>query len=217
MIRLVKLDCPSVLALNAEEWTHELLEAQAAGDPDAARLRLRYRDPSIKATLVQETAGKCAYCESKLRHVIPGDTEHIAPSSKRPELTFAWENLTLVCVECNRNKLDYYSDSPPSTLVNPYLDEPSEHLRFFGPSVFHLTPDRGYLTRQKLKLDRAELIDRRRQRLEAVHHLLDLWRRAPEGEVKAQLREDLLAETERECEFSAAVRDFLRAQPDFAL
>jgi hypothetical protein len=96
-------------------------------------------------------------------------------------------------------------------------DEPSQHLLFFGPSVFHLTSSRGYLTRMKLKLCRPDLVERRRDRLEAVHRLLDRWRDVSPGEIKDQLRRDILAEAEPEKEFSAAVRSFLEMQPDFCL
>src|SRR5262249_27227141 len=106
MIRLRKLDRPQVLEDNFDAWTAELQSAIQANDPQIEKLKLRYRHADIKAALVEETHGKCAYCESQVRHVFPGDTEHIAPSSKRPDLTYQWTNLTLVCGVCNRNKWD---------------------------------------------------------------------------------------------------------------
>lgn len=80
----------------------------------------RYNNKAIKDTLEKETFGKCAYCESKIRHVEFGDIEHILPKCKdaRPDLYVEWSNLTLACEVCNRvNKRDYYNPNIP--LVNP--------------------------------------------------------------------------------------------------
>ena len=83
--------------------------------------------------------------------------------------------------------------------------------------MFNVTPSRGYLTLTKLKLHRPELIERRQERLESVQRLLDRWRVAAPGELRDQLRADILAEAEPGKEFSATVRDFLLAQPDFEM
>ena len=69
----------------------------------------RYSRPEIKAELIAETKGKCAYCESKITHIYPGDIEHIIPKSIFPRLTFTWANLTLGCYWCC---LLYTSPSP---------------------------------------------------------------------------------------------------------
>jgi 5-methylcytosine-specific restriction endonuclease McrA len=115
MIRVSKNSEPTILTLNAESWKKRLLQAVADKDTQARhRAELRYRHHEIKEALLQETHGKCIYCESKIRHVSPGDIEHIKPKSLFPELCFAWTNLTLACSECNRCKLDYYHDAPLS-------------------------------------------------------------------------------------------------------
>ena len=39
---------------------------------------------------IDETHGKCAYCESKIKHIDYGDIEHILPKNKnaRPDLCY---------------------------------------------------------------------------------------------------------------------------------
>lgn len=76
MIKLQKGPEPNVLQADAERWTAELL---AAGDKAKAK-NSRYGHPDVKAALIAETNGKCAYCESKLLHIAYGDVEHIVAS-----------------------------------------------------------------------------------------------------------------------------------------
>src|SRR5687767_3753304 len=106
-----------------------------SGDPTVpAAAATRYQHADIKSTLASETAEKCAYCQSKVPHIYPGACEHISPKARCPELIVAWENLTYACFECNREKGDYYDETAP--LLNPYMDDPREHLRFCGPLCF---------------------------------------------------------------------------------
>ena len=133
MIRLEKGPEPHVLSQNGTQWTEDYCTGLEDGSLTDTQ-KFRYRHPEIKQTIRAETYDKCAYCESKISHVHPGETDHIFPVSRRPDLFVSWNNLTFVCTECNRQKLDYYSEAEP--LVNPYIDQPSDHLIFFGPMVF---------------------------------------------------------------------------------
>jgi 5-methylcytosine-specific restriction endonuclease McrA len=205
MIKLTKGSKPAVLATNEVKWTGDFATAQAARDSTSAAAT-RYRHPDIKAAIQVETSGKCAYCESFVRHVYPGDVEHVLPKSHRPDLVVAWDNLTYVCSVCNNAKGNYYDLNSP--LVNPYEDEPRDHLRFFGPNVFHDT-DQGFLTRRTLKLCRGALVERRKEKLERIQTLIDLYHRQPDGQVKDQLASDIRGEAEPNAEYSAAARDFI--------
>src|ERR1700677_4060556 len=104
MIKLSKLDEPPILAKNAIKWTKVLLDTVAAGKIPTETERPRYRHPQIKDTLVRETHGKCAYCESKLRHIHHGDVEHIMPKSLDLGKIVQWDNLTLACEKCNQKQ-----------------------------------------------------------------------------------------------------------------
>lgn len=122
---------PQVLVDFAEQWTKEYLDCLQREEKPSETIAQRYNNKTIKDTLEKETFGKCAYCESKIKHIEFGDIEHILPKRKdaRPDLYVEWSNLTLACEVCNRvNKRDYYNPNAP--LVNPYEDDPKDFLFF---------------------------------------------------------------------------------------
>lgn len=206
MIKIEKQNKPAVLIANEAVWTNEFVRYKA-GDktiPKAAATRYRHQD--IKETLRAEASDKCIYCESKISHVFPGETDHIIPSSKRHDLVVSWENLGYVCTECNRNKTDYYDVALP--LVNPYVDEPNEHLIFFGPLVLG-NSQRGQLTRDLLKLSRPALVERKTERIERVKAIVDRLDSFPDGEAKEFLRNQAYTEAEGDKEFSATIKALL--------
>lgn len=78
-------------------------------DPDI------YGHASVKSALVAMQHGKCAFCESKILHITPGDVEHFRPKAGFRQasddvliepgyywLAYDWDNLLLSCSECNR-------------------------------------------------------------------------------------------------------------------
>jgi uncharacterized protein (TIGR02646 family) len=197
VIRLAKTAEPQVLVLNKGMWTAEYREGAD---------RRRYAHPDIREALRSETAQKCAYCESWMEHVSPANVEHIAPKSRFRELVVEWTNLTLACSNCNTSKGTYWEDA--CRLLNPYEDEPSEHLRWAGPMLFHITADRGRVTIRRLNLNRAELMHQRGEALDRVRWILDLMESNPEP-VRLALSEDLRALGEVDAEYSAAGRAFL--------
>lgn len=208
MIKIAKLPKPEVLNDNEEQWTDEYIRRKK-GDltiPKAAETR--YRHPDIKATLRLESNDKCIFCESKVSHVFPGETDHVIPSSKRPEYIVKWDNLGYVCTECNRNKHDYHDDQVP--LLNPFIDEPKDYLVFVGPLVF---PKPGRIrattTVERLKLDRSALIERKKERLQSVQLLLERLELFPDGSAREFLLEEIEAEAGSSKEYSATVRQFL--------
>ena len=209
MIKLTKLAEPEILTSKKTEWTRQYVELLTIEQPIPESLKHRYRDPQIKQRIKDETHDKCIYCESKVTHVYPGDVEHIIPKSKKPELIFEWSNLTFACQECNRNKSDYYE--PSLQLINPYSDEPKEHLKFVGPMIFH-TPgsERGRLTRKVLELNRTPLIERRVERLENITNLMELYRNCDEGPGKEALLIELKREAFEDKEYSYMIETFLQ-------
>ena len=124
MIKLEKGGEPAILSQNAQLWTRAVLSKLAAGETPTRTEKGRYNRPSIKHALMAETHRKCAYCESKLRHVTYGDIEHIVPKSDDPTKWFSWPNLTLACDVCNTNKSRASVDA--ETFVDPYRVDPEE-------------------------------------------------------------------------------------------
>lgn len=182
MRRLDKLDKPQVLETNEAAWTTEYAEYLANGEKPPSR----WRHPEIKASLSTETNERCAYCDSVMAVVNFPHVEHILPKSKFPDLVVFWRNLTLVCERCNNQKLDYYSDVTP--LLDPYEDDPHEHLLFLGHLVVPRPgSDRGLMTVQRLGLARQALTSQRLQRVEHLLSLIDNWARAEPEDVKAEL------------------------------
>lgn len=190
MIRLQRPECPDPAAL-------------AGGN---------YKAAENKAALLDASYDKCMYCESKVTHVYFGDVEHIKPKDpdKFPELEFEWTNLGIVCAKCNNEKRNKYFHEAP--LIDPYSEAPSDHLFAFGELLLHRNgSERGEVTIREVALNRTSLIQRRRDRLEAIRKALDACHRTQ----TSVLREAALAALKAECheskEFSLFVSSLLGA------
>jgi uncharacterized protein (TIGR02646 family) len=170
MIKLQKTGEPQELSQNRQRWDADLTAAILAGTQTSYR-KSRYNHPSIKQALVNETHGKCAYCESKLLHIHHGDIEHVHPKSLSPEKTFEWNNLTLSCEKCNQNKSNLDPDA--NGIIDPYLIDPELHIYFSGALAIALTSNLGKSTIALLKLDRSELFEMRKEHQEKIGLVLE--------------------------------------------
>ncbi|MBR8188699.1 HNH endonuclease [Burkholderia vietnamiensis] len=204
MIKLTKGDKPEILIERADEWTKALVDKKARGEEPTEGEKGRYRHPQIKEALIRETHGKCAYCESKLQHIAYGDIEHISPKSSDVRLTFDWGNLTLACDVCNTNK------GIVDGIVDPYNSDPSLHFTISGPLILaNPTDDVARLTELKLDLNRAALVERRREKIVFLRDQVEIYLRAANPNLKAVLKIDLertIADSE---EFSAIARHYV--------
>ena len=168
-----------------------------------------YRDPVVKASVVDETHGKCVYCESKMRHVDWGDVEHIIAKSHHPDGLLDYDNLTLACAVCNSAKGDYHDPAMP--LLNPYVDDPASGLLPVGFLVWHRPGvERAETTLEQIKLNRDDLAEQRQDRLNQVKRLADKAATLPPGPVRDAVFEEL-----RECaadtaEYAFVVRGYLK-------
>lgn len=172
MIKLNKLQEPEILRTNKTQWTEDYKTAKSCKSSDLETLKSRYRHPDIKKQILLETSEKCAYCESKIRHIYPGDVEHIKPKSEFEDNIFEWFNLTLSCGECNRRKLANYDED--IGVINPYLDEPDDHLSAHGATIFPRPgDDKGKLCCYLFELNRIDLVERRKEQLEKIQLKLD--------------------------------------------
>jgi HNH endonuclease len=204
MIKITKLEIPEVLLDHAAEWTKVLLDKIASGVKPSDSEKSKYRHPEIKKVLINETRGKCAYCESKLLHVAYGDIEHIIPKSTKVEVSFEWANLTLACDICNTNKRDLFSNGVG--FIDPYVNDPAGHFNFIGPLIFAKTGDfNARLTEETLKLNRVELIERRTERIRYLRNQAEVIKSAPD-ELKLVLMEILNEEIQADKEYSAISR-----------
>jgi uncharacterized protein (TIGR02646 family) len=210
LIKLEKGDEPDVLAKNAANWTNEL--ANLVKDQQAASTyqKGRYNHLEVKAAVIAETHGKCAYCESKILHIDFGDIEHILPKKERTDLWFAWENLTLACSICNNTKRAYFDEELP--LLDPYEDECEERLRFFGPLVRSAIGDSSaFMTERILELNREKLVERRTERMDQLRKLLEVVYSAPAA-LRAILIADFMKELANDKEYAAMARTLAKAE-----
>lgn len=177
----------------------------------------RYRHPEIKQALLDETYCKCVYCESDVRHNCPGDIEHKLPRSKRPDLVYAWENLTIACSECNRRKLDYYDPACP--FFDPSGEDVESRIQHLGPFVFSVPGDvRSEVTIRLLELDKLEprkkLVGRKLEKLESARNLIERIRAQRIPALKAFLQEELSELCNVSAEYSGMVKAYVEGLPD---
>jgi uncharacterized protein (TIGR02646 family) len=177
----------------------------------AALLKGDYADPVNKNALRKSTAGKCMYCESKIEHNSYAHVEHIKPKKKFLELEFSWDNLGFSCQVCNTNKGEKYDESTP--FIDPYNENPEEYLLFLE---FYVYPrrgsERGEYTKKELDLNRANLIDRRKERFDNLLILIKAAGHTSSDSLRNQIIAELRKEAEKDKEYSAMVKSVLTAQ-----
>lgn len=209
MIRLKKLPKPDILIQNEVEWTATLIRKKTQGEAPTITEKSRYRHPEIKATLIQETYGKCAYCESKLEHVTYGDVEHISPKATELEAIFQWDNLTLACDVCNTNKGNKFPNK--EGLVDPYNHDPQLRFHIVGPLIFAVPGDNdARYTEITLDLNRTALLERRKEKIKYLRDMVEAVA-AASARLRPRLVEVLELETAPDQEFSALAKSYLAA------
>jgi hypothetical protein len=208
MIKLTKALAPPELIAKLEGYKQRLLALLAAGEEIPASLKDAYRNDAVKELVKRETNEKCLYCESKIGHVYYGDVEHILPKSVFPDLTFDLTNLSYACSICNNKKKDYHD--PDLFLINPFIDDPYVEFIALGPLIKGKPGrDRATLTELRLELNRPELFERRKERIERLHNLAGTYMKAPSDTMRALLEDQLRQEATDDCEYTFVVRDYL--------
>jgi uncharacterized protein (TIGR02646 family) len=162
-----------------------------------------YSAPEVKNALRSVQHEKCAFCESVFSHVDFGDVEHFRPKAGHKQratdplttpgyywLAYKWSNLFCSCSLCNqRFKGNLFPLSRPKSrardhhadihrerplLINPGRDDPHTHLEFRAERVEPVDGSRvGRTTIEVLGLNRPELLDFRRNRLDTFLALLE--------------------------------------------
>lgn len=198
MIRVKRLDEPSVLAEKKAEWQSKY-DASAKRRPESKQ----YAHPQIVARLRTMSHGKCFYCEASGKMTV----DHYIEVAERRDLTFAWENLYLACPDCQGKKLPNKT-IPASDCVDPCDEatDPADHLTFDAESISWRTP-RGEQTVKKYQLNR-ELLDLERARsLRAFcDEVIGLTRTKSLKEIGPAERERLLRYGRGDAPFSSMFR-----------
>ena len=138
-----------------------------------------WNDDNIKIPLLFSGNGKCAYCECPLTTESNYmEVEHFENKDRSPEKVVLWENLLPSCKKCNGAKGAH--DVLVEPIVNPFVDDPREHiaLRFYrmkgktplGKSTIDVAnlnhSDRLVLSRFKVGEAVSDLIDTSWERFE---------------------------------------------------
>lgn len=189
MIKIERPDCPHPIALENENYSH----------------------PKNKAALKNASSEKCMYCESKITHTDFAHVEHIKPKGEGnfPKLTYDWGNLGYCCAVCNNSKSDNYYPATP--YIDPYSENPRDNLIFAGAIIFQKQgSERGELTIRDIRLNRTELAEKRRVKIETFEKAISAAYRT----TNVALRDGAIAALENEAlpdkEYSLCIDTFLR-------
>ena len=178
--------------------------------PNPGALQTDYRHPANKAALRAASFDKCMYCESKVSHSYFGDIEHIRPKDRFPDLEFNWGNLGFVCAKCNNAKRNHWHDEAP--YINPYDEDPSALLAPVGALILHRAgSERGEVTWRDISLNRPELLERRKDRIDAIHALVDKVNRTVDPQLRAALNAELDREVQDDSAYSFVAKAALTA------
>ncbi len=200
---------PAPAILTGPKASEEINSLQSKADNGEADLSFNstiYADKTVKDQLKADQNNKCAFCE-RLRNGDFGDVEHYRPKGAYTDskgqahapayywLAYEWNNLMLSCSECNRTHKktafplldesardiagrDISNEQP--LLINPYIDNPAEHLTFarhiVKPTVHQANEDpKGRCTIETLGLNsRKDLVEQRRNRWEEYNEIINI-------------------------------------------
>lgn len=152
MIRVEKPDqAPRILRQRGRRTTEANQQAFESGERSFAFDNSLYGAKSVKNALIKAQHGKCAFCESKIRHIDHGDVEHYRPKGgfrqgsndplEQPGyfwLAYVWENLFLACALCNQSfKRNLFPLADPTNRARSHLDD----LAAEEPMLLHPADD----------------------------------------------------------------------------
>lgn len=193
-------------------------------------------DPEVRSALIASCTGKCAYCETPLTaeamlvdRFRPPAGALALDGSLSPDhywwLAYTWDNLYPSCPECQSFKGARFPvrarrATPGATgdalleegplLLDPRRDDPERHLVYAEDGSVASTTDEGRATIEILGLNRAQLLEARR---DALARLREEWEEVA-GHVAAKGGLDATAFDrlfDRALPFSALRRQFLNA------
>lgn len=175
-------------------------------------------DDDVRAALGAMSNGKCAYCETPLSDVSELVVDLFRPrrGAVRADgridpdhywwLAYDWENMLPSCYACNRNKASRFPiagraavaeargaelDAERCQLVDPAdeVGSPDDHLWVDAEGRIGALSERGDVTIAVLDLNRAELVERRR---ETYDEATELYVRAREDASAGDLIDEQL-------------------------
>ncbi len=169
MIKLQRGEKPAYLT---DDKVKELTEKFNANTS-----KVVWKHDDIHNALINSSASKCAYCECELQiEDSYMQIEHFKDKGSYPDNVVDWENLLPSCARCNRKK--WTLDVEKFPIVNPYVDEPKEHLHLEAFALYGKgekgdnTVKKLDLNDEKILLPRFKLCDEIRRKLSNIKILL---------------------------------------------
>lgn len=121
---------------------------------------------TTRDALVEMYNRKCCFCEHNTSgHAI----EHFVPKSINPQRLFDYNNLHLICAECNSYKGNKVIDN----VVDPSIEDPGQHITFQAQKIKSISV-KGNVTIDVARLDRKGLDDLRATFLKNVKGQIDI-------------------------------------------
>jgi uncharacterized protein (TIGR02646 family) len=216
MIRVKKPErAPRILRERGRRTTEANQQTFEGGARDFDFDSSLYGAKSVKNALIKAQHGKCAFCESQIRHIDYGDVEHYRPKGglrqgrgdplEQPGyfwLAYVWENLFLACALCNQSfKRTLFPLADPSSrarshlddlaaeqplLIHPGDEDPSALIGFRAEMAFPIDDDpRAGATIEIVGLNREELAEFRLDHLEPFKLLLQALPLLPQDSAEA--------------------------------
>lgn len=111
-MKLSRSECPIWLAENAEEWTRRWMNKvnnpATKNNWDWYEIDGMPTNQCLLPLLCYDTKNHCSYCDKRPLRV--KEIDHFKPKVEFPADAFAWENLFVVCKDCNYLKLSEFTD-----------------------------------------------------------------------------------------------------------
>ena len=112
MMKLSRTECPNWLTEKAEEWTRRWIRKvnnpATKNNWDWYDIEGMPTNQCLLPLLCFDTKNHCSYCDKRPLGV--KEIDHFKPKVEFPDDAFAWENLFIVCKDCNFLKLNDFSD-----------------------------------------------------------------------------------------------------------
>ncbi len=193
MLYIHRPACPDEVYRLAQQEFAKAKEFFQSGANSQQRFDFRILgQPALKRALSEVFHDKCAYCETPIGVASHADVDNFRPrrgavgldgKSSEPHywwLAVEWPNLYWSCAICNRTKGSRFPvkgeraemggdlTREEALLLDPCVDEPSEHLVFGSNGEVASDTERGRITIEILGLNREALV---RERQQALHYV----------------------------------------------
>ncbi|WP_077419101.1 AAA family ATPase [Chryseobacterium sp. JV274] len=200
MIRIEKQKAPGYLNSEIVDLAIEKLEEFfSANNRSQKRYGWPFNkeiDNELKKYLHEQFHGKCGYCEIRIDFPELGVVDRYRPNDGVRDqnefyqdlywwLAFNWNNLIYCCKECHQYKANYFpidgermknhkvnQNIEIPLLLNPYEDNPEEHIKIVDGCLFVGLTLKGEQTISLLRLNRENLLIEREKLKNKIDSLI---------------------------------------------